>query len=292
MTVLVEPGWRVLLQGATGAYGVAQLQAMRDAGTPLAGVVAPGRGGGTVEGLPAFDTMAEAVAATGAAASLIYLPAAGVRDALVEAAEAGIRLAVVAAEFVPVQDALWALAVARERGMWVIGPNSLGMVVPGRVLLGAIATGFTRAGRVGVIGRSGTLTLTTTRLLTRFGCGQSAVTHIGGDSVVGRNPHEYLARFLDDPDTDVVAYLGEIGGRKEYAMCELVATRRKPVVALVVGRHAPPGKQMGHAGALVEGGRETAAAKRAALAEAGALIAEHPEHLARLVAAICPPPPA
>ena len=128
-----------------------------------------------------------------------------------------------------------------------------------------------------------------TRLLTRFGCGQSAITHMGGDMVVGRNPHEYLARFLDDPETDIVAYLGEIGGGKEYAMLDLIAARRKPVVALIVGRHAPPGKQMGHAGALVEGTRETATAKRAALAEAGAVIADNPEHLAQCVAEMLVP---
>lgn len=289
MAVLYEAGWRVLLQGATGAYGLAQLHAMREAGTPLAGVVAPGRGGAAIEGLPSFDRMAEAVAATGAEVSIIYVPASGVRDALVDAADAGIRLAIVAAEFVPVHDALWALGYARERGMWVVGPNSLGMMVPGQALLGSIATGFTAPGRVGVIGRSGTLTLTGTRLLTRFGCGQSAITHMGGDSVVGRNPHEYLARFLDDPGTDIVAYLGEIGGGKEYAMLDLIAARLKPVVSLIVGRHAPPGKQMGHAGALVEGTRETAGAKRAALAEAGAVIADNPEHLAQLVAGMLVP---
>jgi len=286
MAILIGPGDRVLLHGATGRYGVAQLHAMRAAGTNLVGVVSFGRGGETVGGLPAFDTVAEAVAATGASTSVIYVPAAGVRDALVETADAGIGLAMVAAEFVPVHDAIWALAYARERGLWVVGPNSLGIASPQRILLGSIGTDFMRPGPVGVIGRSGTLTLTTTRLLSRAGCGQTTVAHIGGDVLAGRNPHEYLDLFLDDPETRAIVYLGEIGGGKEYEMLDRIAQRRKPLVALIVGRNAPPGKQMGHAGALVSGDRETALAKRSALAEAGAAIADDPVTLASQVASI------
>jgi succinyl-CoA synthetase alpha subunit len=201
------------------------------------------------------------------------LPAAGVRDALCECAEAGIAFAVAAAEFVPLHDSLLALSVARARDMWVVGPNTLGFAIPGRILLGSIPPEFTVPGPVALFGRSGTLTSTTARLLTAQGIGQSVVAHIGGDALSGRNPHEYLAAVADDPATEIVVYLGEIGGTKEYAMLDLIRTLAKPVVAVVVGRHAPAGKRMGHAGALIEGARETAAAKIDALRAAGAHIA-------------------
>ncbi|MGQ3028450.1 MAG: succinate--CoA ligase subunit alpha [Ferrovibrionaceae bacterium] len=284
MAVLLDASARVAVIGATGAYGRAQVQTMRQSGTIVVASVSAGRGGEIIDDVPAFDTVAEAVAAAGADTAMVYTPAAGARDALIECAEAGIRLAAVAAEFVPVHDTLEALAVAREHGMWVVGPNSLGMISPGAALLGSIAPGFARPGRIGVIGRSGTLTLTTTRILSQAGIGQSTAVHIGGDMMAGRNPHEWLQAFLADPATDAVAYLGEIGGGKEYAMLDVIAAAGKPVVALVVGRHAPPGKRMGHAGALIGADRETAAAKRAALAEAGARVAESPMAVATLLA--------
>lgn len=283
MAVLLDNSARVLVYGGTGAYGRAQVATMRASGTNIVAAVSVGRGGDQVDGVPAFDTAKSAVADTGADTAVIYTPAAGAGDAIVECAEAGIKLALVAAEFVPVHDSLGALATARERGMWVVGPNSLGMITPGQALLGSIAPDFTTPGRVGVIGRSGTLTITTTRLMRNAGVGQSTVVHIGGDFLAGRNPHEWLELFLADPGTDAVAYLGEIGGLKEYAMLECIANSAKPVFALIVGRHAPAGKRMGHAGALIAGDRETAAAKRSALAEAGALIADSPPHLATLV---------
>lgn len=283
MAVLLDGSARVAVVGATGAYGRAQVQTMRESGTSIVASVSAGRGGETIDGVPAFDTVAEAAGTAGANTAMIYTPAAGARDALVECAEAGLRLAAVAAEFVPVHDTLEALAIAREHGMWVVGPNSLGMISPGAALLGSIAPGFALPGRVGLIGRSGTLTLTTTRILSQAGIGQSTAVHIGGDMLAGRNPHEWLGAFLADPATDAVAYLGEIGGTKEYAMLDLIAAARKPVVTLVVGRHAPPGKRMGHAGALVGADRETAAAKRAALAEAGALVAGSPMAVAEIL---------
>ena len=284
MAVLLDQSARVVVLGATGAYGRAQVATMRAAGTRIVASVSAGRGGETIDEVAAFDTVADAVAATGADTAMLYTPAGGARDALVECADAGLGLAAVAAEFVPLHDSLYALAYARERGVWVVGPNSLGMITPEQALLGSIAPGFARPGRVGVIGRSGTLTITTSRILSRAGIGQSTAVHIGGDALAGRNPHEWLRAFLDDPATDAVAYLGEIGGGKEYAMLDLVAAATKPVVALIVGRHAPVGKRMGHAGALVGGERETAAAKRAALAEAGARVADSPMMVADLLA--------
>lgn len=282
MAILFEPDMRTVVLGATGGYGREQLRAMQDVGTDIAGLVSPGRGGSQIEGLPVFDTAVEAVETTGAKAAVVYLPAPGIRDTVVELAEAGIRLAVVAAEFVPVHDTMVALAQARSHGLWVVGPNTLGMAVPGRALLGAIGAGFTRPGPFGVVGRSGTLTLTCTRLLSRAGCGQSTVVHAGGDLLAGRNPHEYLEAFLHDPATRAIVLLGEIGGGKEYAALDIIRGGGKPVLALITGRHAPPGRQMGHAGALIGSDRETATAKREALREAGVLIADDPEHLARL----------
>jgi succinyl-CoA synthetase alpha subunit len=184
---------------------------------------------------------------------------------------------------VPVHDALAAAACARAAGAWLIGPNTLGMYVPGRGLLGSIAPSFCKAGRLAVIARSGTLTLAMARQLTLAGIGQSLVCHIGGDTVAGRNPHEYLAALAHDPASDAVLYCGEIGGDKEYALAEAVRGFPKPVVAMLVGRHAPAEKRMGHAGALVGSAREGAAAKLAALAAAGCQVAQGPEDVVAIL---------
>jgi succinyl-CoA synthetase alpha subunit len=264
----------VVVVGGTGRYGRAQIAGMLTAGTRIVASVAPGRGATSIDGIPTFDTVAEAVAARGARAAVIYTPPAGVRDAVVECAEAGIRLAVAAAEFVPIHDTMSALATARAHDMWVVGPNTLGFAIPGQILLGSIPPEFTKPGPVALFGRSGTLTATTARLLTGQRIGQSLVAHIGGDTLCGRNPHEYLRVAAADPATELVVYLGEIGGAKEYAMLDLVRSLGKPLLVLVVGRHARPGRRMGHAGALIEGERGTAQAKLAALREAGAYVAD------------------
>jgi succinyl-CoA synthetase alpha subunit len=274
---------RVVTVGATGAYGQAQTGGMRSAGTQIVANVAIGRAGQDQDGIPVFDTVAEAVATTGATAAAIYTPAAGIRDAVAECAEAGIGFVVAAAEFVPLHDTLYACTVARQKGMWLVGPNTLGMTIPGETTLGSIPREFTLPGPVAVFGRSGTLTATAGRLLSKAGIGQRALIHIGGDALCGRNPHEYIAAASADVKTSVIVYLGEIGGNKEYAALDAIRASAKPVVTLVVGRHAPPGRRMGHAGALVEGERGTAQAKRAALAEAGAHIAENILDLPRVV---------
>jgi succinyl-CoA synthetase alpha subunit len=263
----------VVVVGGTGPYGVAQMAGMRAAGTKIVAGVAPGRGGTAVDGIAMFDTVAEAVAARGASAAAIYTPPAGVRDAVVECAEAGIGFAVVAAEFVPLHDTLYALARAREKNMWVVGPNTLGFAIPGKIFVGSIPPEFTRAGPVALFGRSGTLTATTARLLTARGIGQSLVAHIGGDTLCGRNPHEYLEVAAAHVATEVIVFLGEIGGTKEYAMLGTIRALDKPVVTMVVGRHAPRGRRMGHAGALIEGARGSAEVKIDALRDAGAHIA-------------------
>jgi succinyl-CoA synthetase alpha subunit len=214
---------------------------------------------------------------------VIYTPAEGVRDAVVECAAAHIPTIMAVAEYVPVHDALQAAAAARAAGCWLIGPNTLGMYVPGRGLLGSIAPSFCKGGRVAVIARSGTLTLATARQLTLNGIGQSIVAHIGGDTVAGRNPHEYLAALAHHDATEAVLFCGEIGGDKEYALAEAMRGFPKPVVAMVVGRFAPAEKRMGHAGALVGSARESADAKLAALAAAGCRVAVGPAQAVTLL---------
>jgi len=272
MSILVDSHNRVLIQGGTGEYGAAQVAWMRAAGTNVVGYVSPGRGGASIDGVPVFDVAADAATSTGADSVVIYVPAAGVRDAVFEAAEAGLKLAVVAAELVPAHDALHALARSRSKGMWVVGPNTVGITSPSKALLGSIPAEFTMPGPVGLISRSGTMALMISRALTRAGCGQTTVVSIGGDSVIGRAPREYLERFIADDETRLMVYVGEIGGTKEYELLDLIQSGGKPVIAIIIGRSAPAGKRMGHAGALVGGERETAEAKREALREAGAIV--------------------
>ena len=275
-----EP-WRVAVINPTGRYARNQVAGLIAAGTPLIGGVALGRGGETLDGLPLYNRVADLPERPNVA--VLYTPAEGVRDAIAACAAARIRTIVAVAEYVPVHDALAAAACARAAGAWLIGPNTLGMYVPGRGLLGSIAPSFCKAGRLAVIARSGTLTLATARQLTSAGIGQSLVAHIGGDTVAGRNPHEYLAALAHDPASDAVLYCGEIGGDKEYALAEAVRGFPKRVVAMLVGRHAPAEKRMGHAGALVGSAREGAAEKLAALAAAGCQVAQGPEDVVAIL---------
>ena len=260
--------------GGTGRYGQAQIAGMLAAGTRIVAGVAPGRGATSIDGIPTFDTVAEAVAARGAQAAVIYTPPAGVRDAVVECAEAGIRFAVTAAEFVPIHDMMSALAKARAHDMWVVGPNTLGFAIPGQILLGSIPPEFTHARSGRAVRPQRDADGDDRAAAHGQGIGQSLVAHIGGDTLCGRNPHEYLRVAAADPATELIVYLGEIGGAKEYAMLDLVRSLGKPLLVLVVGRHARPGRRMGHAGALIEGERGTAQAKLAALREAGAHVAD------------------
>jgi len=259
----------------TGRYARNQVAGMIEAGTPLVAGVALGRGGTAMDGLPLYDRIADVTLRPNIA--VIYTPAEGVRDAIAECAAACIPTILAAAEYVPVHDALAAAALARAAGSWLIGPNTLGIYVPGRGLLGSIAPSFCRPGRLAMIIRSGTLALAMARQLTLAGIGQRIVAHVGGDTVIGRNPHEYLQALADDDGTAGVLFCGEIGGDKEYAFAEAARGFPKPVVAMVIGRHAPAEKQMGHAGALIGSAREGAAAKLAALADAGCRIAKGPE---------------
>jgi succinyl-CoA synthetase alpha subunit len=269
-----EP-WRVAVIAPTGRYARNQVAGMIEADTPLVGGIALGRGGTAMDGLPLYDRIAELPEKPNIA--LIYTPAEGVRDAIAECAAARVATIMAVAEYVPVHDALAAATHARAAGSWLIGPNTLGIFVPGRGLLGSIAPSFCRAGRVALIVRSGTLALAMARQLTVAGIGQRIVAHIGGDAVIGRNPHEYLQALAGDAATDAVLFCGEIGGDKEYAFAEAARGFPKPVFAMVVGRHAPAAKQMGHAGALIGSEREGAQAKLAALADAGCRLVNGPQ---------------
>lgn len=280
-----EPWWAAVIS-PTGRYARHQVAGMIEAGTPLVGGVALGRGGTDMDGLPLYDRIGDLPQQPNIA--LIYTPAEGVRDAIAECAAARIPTIMAAAEYVPVHDALAAAALARAAGCWLVGPNTLGIFVPGRGsdggLLGSIAPSFCKAGRLAVIVRSGTVALALARQLTLAGIGQRIVAHIGGDSVIGRNPHEYLQALADDAATAAVLFCGEIGGDKEYAFAEAARDFGKPVIAMVVGRHAPAQKQMGHAGALIGSARESAAAKLEALAAAGCRIAKGLEEAVAMAA--------
>lgn len=266
---------RVVVVNPTGRYASAQVAAMRAGGTALVAGIAPGRGGTQQDGLPLLDDVSQLDAPVDAA--VLYTPPDGVLDAVRDCCAARIPLIVAAAEYVPVHDSLKAARIARDAGSWLIGPNTLGLCVPGQTLLGSIAPEFCSPGDVTLLCRSGTLTLALARLLTEAGIGQRAVIHMGGDLVIGRNPHEYLAALAGDAATRAVLYCGELGGDKEYALAEALPALGKPLVALVMGRHAPAETRMGHAGALAGAERETAAAKLAALAAAGAIAVERPE---------------
>ena len=276
-----EP-WRVAVISPTGRYARHQVTAMREAGTPLIGGIALGRGGTAMDGLPLYDRIADMPEQPNIA--LIYTPAEGVRAAIAECAAARIPTIMAAAEYVPVHDTLAAAALARAAGSFLIGPNTLGLFVPGRGLLGSIAPSFCKPGRLAVIVRSGTVALALARQLTLADIGQRVVLHVGGDSVIGRNPDEYLRALTDDAETAGVLYCGEIGGDKEYAFAEAARRYPKPIIAMMVGRHAPEQKQMGHAGALIGSAREGAAAKLEALAAAGCRIAKGLEEAVNLAA--------
>lgn len=275
---------RVVIVNPTGRYAAAQVAAMRAAGTALVAGIAPGRGGTSLEGLPLLDDFSQLDEPADAA--VLYTPPDGVLDAVRGAIAARIPLIVAAAEYVPVQDSLKAAQEARAAGVWLVGPNTLGLCLPGRALLGSIAPEFCRPGGVALLCRSGTLTLAMARLLTEAGIGQSAVIHMGGDLVIGRNPHEYLPLLAEDPATRAVLYCGELGGDKEYALAAALPALGKKLVALVMGRHAPPGTRMGHAGALAGAERETARAKLEVLAKAGAIAVDRPEQAVAALAGL------
>jgi succinyl-CoA synthetase alpha subunit len=270
MSILVDKDTRVLTQGITGATGQFHTRACKEYGTQMVAGVTPGKGGGDFEGIPIFDTVAQAVAATGANTSVIYVPPPFTADAMMEAADAGIELIIAITEGVPVMDMVRVKRYLEGRRSRLLGPNCPGVITPGQCKIGIMPGHIFRSGPIGVISRSGTLTYEAVDQLTRVGLGQSTCVGIGGDPVHGIGFIDALKLFNDDPATEAVVMIGEIGGTdEEEAAAWIKAHMEKPVTAFIVGQTAPPGKRMGHAGAIFSGGKGTAQEKVAALNAAG-----------------------
>ena len=280
MSILVDENTRLICQGITGKAGTFHSEQCRDYGTKLVGGVTPGKGGQTAAGVPVFDTCAEAVAQTGANATMIFVPPPGAADAILEAADAGIALIVAITEGIPVLDMARAVAYLRAHHpeARLIGPNCPGVITPGKCKIGIMPGYIHKPGRVGVVSRSGTLTYEAVWQLTNLGIGQSTCVGIGGDPVNGTSFVDVLELFEADPGTDAVLMMGEIGGNAEEQAAELVASKRftKPIAAFIAGQSAPPGKRMGHAGAIISGGSGKASDKIDALESAGIRVAKSP----------------
>jgi succinyl-CoA synthetase alpha subunit len=287
MSILVDKNTRLIVQGITGREGEFHTRQMVEYGTNVVGGVTPGKGGEWVAGVPVFDTCKEAVDATGANVSIIYVPARFAPDAILESADAGIPLVVCITEGIPVLDMIRVRAAIDARGTRLIGPNCPGLITPGEAKVGIIPGHVCAPGNVGIVARSGTLTYEVIDALTHRGIGQSTCVGIGGDPINGTSFIDVLEMFEDDPLTDQVVLIGEIGGTDEERAAEFIAARMtKPVTAFIAGRTAPPGRRMGHAGAIIEGGAGTAAEKIAAFERVGVRVAQHPEAISDLVAAV------
>lgn len=285
MPILLSSQTLVLVQGLTGREGSFHALRNRDYGTRVVGGVTPGKGGTDVEGIPVYDTVAEAVGATRANASLIFVPAKGAADAILEAADAGLGLIVCITEGIPTNDTARVRAqIRRTPGVRLVGPNCPGLITPGQANLGIIPGEICSPGPVGLVSRSGTLTYEIVHQLTAAGIGQSTCVGIGGDPLVGTSYIDCLSRFEEDPDTRAVVLIGEIGGDEEERAAAFIADgMRTPVVAYIAGFTAPPGKRMGHAGALISGSKGTATAKADAFRAAGVPVARSPADVAELI---------
>jgi succinyl-CoA synthetase alpha subunit len=286
MTVIVDKDTKVVVQGITGYQGTYHSQAMMDFGTKVVAGVTPGKGGKEVHGVPVFDTVAEAVEQTGANASCVFVPAPFTKGAVLEAIDAGLRTVVAVTEHVPVHDAIQFVAVAKAKGTVLIGPNCPGLASPGLAKIGILPNKIFKRGDVGVVSRSGTLTYEIVNAMTEEGLGQSTCVGIGGDRVPGTGFVEVLKLFQEDEDTKRIVLVGEIGGTAEEEAAEFITSNiTKPVVAYIAGRTAPPGKRMGHAGAIIARGRGTAESKIKTLERAGVKVAALPTDVPKLVRA-------
>jgi len=286
LSILVDETTRLVVQGITGREGEFHTRQMLAYGTKVVAGVTPGKGGMEVAGVPVLDTVAQAVAATGANTSIVYVPARFAPDAIYEAVDAGIRLIVCITEGIPALDMVRACEYVRSHGARLIGPNCPGVISPGKAKVGIMPGQIHAPGPVGLVSRSGTLTYEVVDALTKAGLGQTTCVGIGGDPIIGTNFLDVLEMFQADPATEAIVLIGEIGGTDEERAARYIAGHvTKSVVAYIAGRTAPPGKRMGHAGAIIEGGTGTAAEKIAALQAVGVAVAEYPAQVAELVAA-------
>jgi succinyl-CoA synthetase alpha subunit len=279
MSILVDKNTRVLVQGL-GKAGTFHAQQCRDYGTQIVGGVVPGKGGTTKEGFPLFNSVAEAVRKTGANASVVFVPPPAAADAIMEAADAGIGVIVAITEGIPVLDMARAMRFLKEKPCRLVGPNCPGVITPGQCKIGIMPGYIHKPGPVGVVSRSGTLTYEAVWQLSALGLGQSTCVGLGGDPIVGTSFIDVLRLFQDDPQTEAILLIGEIGGTAEEKAAEFVKQHvNKPVAAFIAGQTAPPGKRMGHAGAIISGGSGTAKEKIAALRAAGIAVADSPADL-------------
>jgi len=280
MSVLIDNNTKLLVQGITGSQGMLHTRGCRDYGTNVVSGVTPGKGGQDFEGVPIYNTVQDAVKATGANASMILVPPPFAADAIMEAADAGIPLIVAITEGVPVLDMVIAVSFVYQKGSRLIGPNCPGIITPGQIKIGIMPGSIHKTGPVGVVSRSGTLTYEAVGQLTRVGLGQSTCIGIGGDPVNGTNFIDCLKLFQEDPQTEAIVMIGEIGGdAEEQAAAYAKDNVSKPIVSFIAGQTAPPGRRMGHAGAIISGGRGTAAEKMSALQEAGIQVVKTPAEI-------------
>ena len=284
MAILVDRNTKVIVQGITGSHGSFHTQKMVEYGTKIAGGVTPGKGGTNFEGIPVFNKMKEAVSATGADTSVIYVPAQFAKDAILEAADSGIRLMVCITEGIPALDMVRVKKYLKEKGVRLIGPNCPGIITPEASKVGIMPGYIHRRGRIGVISRSGTLTYEAVWQMTSRGMGQSTVVGIGGDPILGTTFVDCLELFEKDSETDAVVLIGEIGGNAEEKAAEFIEKSfSKPVIAFIAGQTAPKGKRMGHAGAIISGGAGTAAEKMEALKRVGVVVVKSPAEIGEKV---------
>jgi succinyl-CoA synthetase alpha subunit len=285
MSILVDRDTRVVVQGITGKEGAFHAARCKEYGTTVVGGVTPGKGGTTHEGFTVWNTVEEAVQKEGADCALIFVPPLAAADAIMEAAAAGVELVVCITEGVPVNDMLKVKALLRDHPTRLVGPNCPGVISPGMAKIGIMPGHIHKQGRIGVVSRSGTLTYEAVWQLSNLGLGQSTCVGIGGDPINGTNFIDVFTAFAADPDTDGVVMIGEIGGNaEEDAAAWIQANYRKPVVGFIAGRTAPPGRRMGHAGAIISGGKGTAAEKFAALRAAGIHVVESPAAMGETMA--------